>query len=136
MIKPITPYVHGVIDYTTSAAISAAPRLMKFPRRAAMACYALAGSYTALSMLTDYPLAAKRLIPFKAHGATELLLGAALPAIPWMLGFANKTAARNFFIGLSAATGVVAAMTDWDKKSKRVARRRHKRAPRLLRHAA
>src|SRR5881398_1188453 len=65
MRKPITPFTHGLIDYTTATMVAAAPKLMRLDRRASAACYALAGGYTMLSMLTDYPLAVKRAIPFK-----------------------------------------------------------------------
>ena len=113
MRKPITPFAHGILDYATSAAVAAAPRMLGFPSSAANACYALAASYTSLSAITDYPLAVKRVVPFKAHGVTEGVIGAFLPAVPWMLGFARNKAARNFFIGLAALTAVVAAATDW-----------------------
>ena len=114
MQRPISPTIHGVIDYATTAAVVAAPRLMRFPKQARIACDALAGSYTGLSAMTDYPLSVRRTIPFKAHGATEAVLGLALPALPWALGFAKHKAARNFFFGLTALTFVVAALTDWD----------------------
>jgi hypothetical protein len=96
---------------------------MRLDRRAAMACYTLAGTYTTLSMLTDYPLAAKRVVPFKAHGATEVTMGALLPALPFALGFASDRRARNVFFGLTALTAVVAELTDWNKTSERRARR-------------
>lgn len=135
MKKPITPYAHGILDYATVATIAAAPRLFDFPDEAANACYMLAGGYAGLSMLTDYPLALKRSIPFKAHGLAEIMIGAVLPALPFLLGFADDRRARNFFIGLTALTAMTAAMTDWDKDSERTARRRHKRKPRLVRAA-
>ena len=132
MRKPITPFTHGLIDYTTATMVAAAPKLMRLDRRASAACYALAGGYTMLSMLTDYPLAAKRAIPFKAHGVAEAAIGAMLPALPFVLDFASQRRARNLFFGLAAITGVVSALTDWDKQSERVARRRHRRKPRLV----
>ena len=114
MQKPISPKMHGVLDYATVATLAAAPRLMNFPKRATRAADALAGSYGGLSALTDYPLAVRRTIPFKAHGAAELASGLALPLLPWILGFSEHKAARNFFLGLTAVTLVVAALTDWD----------------------
>ena len=131
MRKPITPYAHGMLDYGTTAMLMAAPRLMKFPKRAARVSYALAGSYAGLSMLTDYPLGVKRAIPFKAHGVAEAVIGAVLPAVPWVLRFARYAPARYFFLGLTGMTVVAAALTDWNKESERRARRRHKRKPRL-----
>ncbi|HEV2734703.1 MAG TPA: hypothetical protein VGV85_07680 [Longimicrobiaceae bacterium] len=114
MNKPISPRTHGVLDYATVGATLLAPRLLGFPDSAARASYALAGSYAALSALTDYPLSVKRAVPFKAHGAAEGLVGLALPALPRLLGFTGHRGARNFFLGLTAVTAVVAALTDWE----------------------
>lgn len=136
MKKPITPFAHGVLDYLTVGTVAAAPTLMDFPDAAANACYALAGVYAGTSMMTDYPLAVKRAIPFKAHGAAEIAIGALLPALPFVLGFASNARARNFFLALTAVTAVTAAMTDWDRKSEKTARRRHQKKPRLVRRAA
>lgn len=135
MKKPITPFAHGVMDYATAASVAAAPTIMDLPDDAANACYVLAAGYAGLSMFTDYPLAVKRAIPFKMHGLAEVAIGAVLPMLPFMLGFAMNARARNLFFGLTALTAMTAAMTDWDKKSERVARRRHKRRPRLVRAA-
>ncbi len=115
MEKPISPALHGVLDYATVCATAAAPGAFNFPEPAARLCYALASSYLGLSAVTDYPLSVKRLVPFKAHGATEVAIGLALPALPWVLGFAHHRAARNFCFGLTAVTAVVAALTDWEK---------------------
>ena len=116
MRKPISPRIHGVIDYATSATVAAAPRALGFPRKARMLAESLAAGYTGLSAVTDYPLSVKRIAPFKVHGATELAISAALPAMPFLLGFADNKPARNFFFGLTALTLVVAALTDWDAR--------------------
>ena len=114
MRRPISPRVHGMIDYATVATTAAVPRLMGFPRRAEQLCYALAGGYGGLSSVTDYPLAVRRKVPFKMHGVAEAAVGAALPFMPWALGFAKHRPARNFVLGLTALTAVVAALTDWN----------------------
>lgn len=115
MNKPISPTLHGALDYSTMAATLAAPRLLHFPSRAASATYALAAGYIALSALTDYPPAVKRAIPLRAHGATDVVLGLALPALPWVLGFARDKPARNFFLALTGITLTVTALTDWSQ---------------------
>jgi hypothetical protein len=116
MRKPISPRIHGVIDYTTSAAVAIAPRALGFPKKARMLADSLASGYTGLSAMTDYPLGVKRVAPFKVHGATELAISAALPAMPYLLGFSENRAARNFFFGLTAMTLLVAALTDWNQR--------------------
>jgi hypothetical protein len=112
--KPISPRIHGVLDYTTSAAVVAAPELLDFPAPARNLFRSLAAGYTGLSAMTDYPLAVKRVVPFKGHGAAELGIAALLPAMPWLLGFSDHRPARNACFALTALTLVVAALTDWD----------------------
>jgi hypothetical protein len=114
MRKPISPTMHGVLDYATSAAVVAMPYAMDFPKPAKRLCQSLAMGYTGLSAMTNYPPSVYRAVPFKAHGAAELAIAAALPAMPWLLGFSDHKAARNMCFGLAAMTLVVAAMTDWD----------------------
>ncbi len=114
MQKPINGRMHGMMDYATVAATAAAPRALGFPRQAENLAYGLAAGYLGLSLLTDYPLSARRMVPFKGHGATEVLLGMALPFLPRLLGFDDDRRARNFFLGLTALTAVTALMTDWN----------------------
>ena len=114
MQKPINGRMHGMMDYATVAATAAAPRALGFPRTAENLAYGLAAGYLGLSLLTDYPLSAKRAVPFKGHGATEMLLGLALPFLPKLLGFENDRRARNFFLGLTALTAATALLTDWN----------------------
>src|SRR3569833_3934229 len=80
MQKPITPFVHGVLDYTTAATVAAAPFALGFPKPARRLCESLAAGYTGLSGATDYPLGVVRKVPFTAHGASDVALGLALPA--------------------------------------------------------
>lgn len=116
MWKPITPRTHGLLDYTTVAATAAAPRILGFAPPAARTAYALAGGYLALSALTDYPPALKRALPLRAHEAADVAMGLALPALPWMLGFAKDRRARNFFLALTAVTMTVTALTRWSSR--------------------
>src|ERR671920_369672 len=67
MRKPISPRIHGVLDYATAATVAAAPRAMHFPKPARVLFESLAAGYTGVSAVTDYPLSVKRLVPFKAH---------------------------------------------------------------------
>jgi hypothetical protein len=114
MWKPISPRVHGIIDYTTSAATAAAPMVLGLPPRAKVAAQVLAGGVGGMASMTKYPLGLKPVIPFKAHGIADKLLALAIPALPWMLGVGRNKAACNFFLGLAAVSVVVTALTDWE----------------------
>ena len=113
MRKPISPRLHGILDYVTVAAAVAASRLFDFSRPAARSADAWAAGYAALAALTDYPLAFKRAVPFRAHGVVDGVHGLVLPALPWLLGFARDRRARNFFLGLAVVSAVVTALTQW-----------------------
>lgn len=113
MKRPISPTAHGVMDYATVAATAAVPRLLHFSPRATRTADVLAGGYGMLSGMTDYPLGVRRVVPFRGHGIAEALVGVALPVLPWALGFADDKRARNFLLGLTAMTFLVAALTDW-----------------------
>ena len=113
MQKPISPTGHGILDYSTIAATAAAPRLLGMRGRAATTAYTLAGGYTALAALTDYKPAIKRAVPLRVHEAVDIGMGLVVPMLPWALGFARNRRARNFFLGLTAVTMAVTALTDW-----------------------
>ena len=117
MNKPITPRAHGMLDYATAGATALVSRLLGFSPTAARTARIWAAGYSALSALTDYPLALKRAVPFKAHGAMDAAMAPIIPALPWLLGFARDRRARNFFLGLAAITVVVTALTDWSPEN-------------------
>lgn len=100
----VSPRVHGVLDYLFGALFLLAPTWFEFASRPARtSAYVFGGALLLISLLTRYPLGALRVIPFTVHGGIELVSSIALIALPWLLGFDEAIAARNFFI----ATGVV-----------------------------
>ena len=112
MNKPITPTVHGVIDYLSSATFAAAPSLLGFRHGAATRlARSLGATYTGLSLATEYRLGAVKTIPFPAHLAADAALGAGLAAAPWLLGFASDRRARTFFLAMAGISAVVVALT-------------------------
>lgn len=114
MQRPITPALHSALDYATAAVTAAAPRLFAMPRPASRACQAFAATYTPMAALSDTPAAVHRAIPFPTHGAIDRALIVALPALPWLLGFASHRASRNYFLALGAITLLVTSLTDWE----------------------
>ena len=116
MRKPISPNLHGLLDYATMAAVFLAPKLLPMPRRARRTARRLAVGYTAMSALTEYPLSLHPTLPWRAHGQVDKVLGAMLPVVPFVLGFGRNKAARNFFLGLAAVTVAVTLLTDWERE--------------------
>lgn len=116
MQKPISATTHGIIDYSTVAATAAAPSLLGMSGRAASAAYGVAGAVAGLAAMTDFKPALKRAVPLRGHQMADMGMGMLLPAMPWLLGFARDKRARNFFMGLTAMTVAVTALTDWSQR--------------------
>ena len=121
MQKPISARTHGILDYATAGATAVLARVLGFSGPATRTASVWAAAYSGLSALTDYPLALKRAVPFRAHGAMDAVMAPIIPALPWLLGFARDRRARNFFLALAAVTVVVTALTDWKPDSPRTA---------------
>ena len=92
MTKPISTKAHGVLDYTTSAALLAAPELfgLKDVRAAALLPRLAGASAAAYSTVTDYELGLRRLLPMRMHLALDGMSGALLAASPWLFRFARN----------------------------------------------
>ena len=97
-MKILEPRPHGVIDYAAVIILALAPSLFGFGGVAATICYVLALVQLVTSLITAYPLSVAKIIPFPIHGGVELVTSIFLVAAPWLFGFQNAPAARNFFV--------------------------------------
>jgi hypothetical protein len=95
------------------AAFFLAPALFGFSQAAAGAARAVAWAYLGLVLLTAYPLGLIKWIPFTVHGGIELITSVALLALPWLAGFSEDSAGRNFFVSSGFALFAVWLMTDY-----------------------
>jgi len=111
--KPVSARVHGVLDYATVAAFLNAPMVFGFHGTPAAIAYWLAGIHLLMTGCTDLPVGFFMWIPFKVHGVIELLAGIFILVAPWIFGFAQDAAARNFFVGMAIVLLVVIALTDY-----------------------
>ena len=110
----IAPFPHAVLDYLLAVLFLVAPALLGYQSASAIALSQGIGAvYIAASLLTRYPLGALKLIPFPVHGVLESLMAAAWIALPWVAGFSDEPAARNFFCVAGAALLMVAWLTDY-----------------------
>lgn len=112
--KPISPTAHGAIDYSSVGLMLAAPKLLGLKGRAGTLSVFFGLTYAVVSALTDYKLAIKRLIPFRAHGLIEISSAPLLVAVPLLLGAWKQKGARNYFLALAATVATVYSLTDWD----------------------
>jgi hypothetical protein len=111
-MKVMSPRAHGVMDYLSSALFILAPTLFDFGGPAATVSRVLGVAYLALSLATAYPLGLVRMVPFPMHVAFDGVLGVVLLAMPWLFGFSDVDAGRNFFVAMGVVSLIVVALTD------------------------
>jgi hypothetical protein len=114
MRRPITPAVHGALDYGYGAALLVLPRLLGLDRRARTLAAAFGLVDGALGAVTDQPLAVRRLVPFPLHGLIELAATPVVLLLAFLTGAARDRRARTFFLAAGATVGVVFSLTDWN----------------------
>lgn len=113
MTKPITPRVHGILDYAIVAIFLNAPMVFGFTGTAASSLYWLAGLHLLMTGCTNFPYGMFKVIPFRIHGAIDLLGGLFLIVAPWVLGFSGDAGPRNFFLAVGILGFAVIALTDY-----------------------
>lgn len=95
--KPITPRLHGILDYATGAKLLALPKVLGLSGTRTGRVLRLAGAgHLAYSLLTKYELGVKPVIPYKTHLKIDAGGAAALLTAPWLLG--TKTDGAKGFI--------------------------------------
>ncbi|MFN7135183.1 MAG: hypothetical protein ACK4N5_24120 [Myxococcales bacterium] len=113
MRGPLSPRVHGFLDYGAIALLFLAPMLFNFGAPASTILYVVAALYLGMVLLTAYPLGVAKVIPFTMHGWVEAGLALFFVVAPFLFGFGDVAAARNFFIGAGIALGGVFLLTDY-----------------------
>jgi len=113
-MKFISPTLHGVLDYLTCGLFLLVPTIFGFTGTYATVCYILGAGYLVVSLITNMPLGALKLLPFWLHGRLELVSGPVFIASPWLFGFANENPlARNFFVIMGIVFLLVFLCTQW-----------------------
>ena len=114
MAKPISPTVHGVLDYLTVPLLLAAGPLFHFSGRPSEITSMAAGAVLVYSLFTRYRLGLVKMIPFRVHGIIDSVLGLCFLAAPFLLRFEDMTA-RWVFLGVGLFALVVVALTDFSE---------------------
>jgi hypothetical protein len=113
IMKPIiNPLVHGYLDYFTVAVFLLAPSLLGLSGPAGTLAYALAVIHLVMTLVTDFPLSIRKLVPFRIHGWVERIVGPVLLLLPFVLGFAGID--RVFYFVMGVTIIVVGLLTDYE----------------------
>ena len=80
----ISTTTHGILDYATAGLLLTLPRALGWGERVTNTLTALGLGTIGYSLLTDYELGVRRVIPMRAHLMLDAASGAMLCAAPWM----------------------------------------------------
>jgi hypothetical protein len=117
-MKILNPTIHGSLDYGLALLFLILPPLLDFSEPAARVSYVIGVIYIATSAITRYPLGLIKILPFPIHGVLESVMAVAWIIFPWLFGFSDDDAARNFFIIAGVALLGVVAMTDYKSEGR------------------
>jgi hypothetical protein len=112
-MKVITLKIHGILDYVTVVAFLSIPSLFALSGTPAYLSYILASVHLLMTLLTDFQFGILKIIPMRLHKLVEAIVGPALIALPWILGFSGDVTARYVFIGAGVVILAVGTMTDY-----------------------
>jgi hypothetical protein len=113
-VKIISDTTHGILDYLTVAIFVLAPSILGLTGFAAFVSYALAAIHLAMTLFTDMPLGAIKVIPMRLHALVEMLVGPVLVVatlvLPTILG--EK---REFFLIMGLVISVVWLLSSYGR---------------------
>ena len=116
--KPITPAVHGLVDYAFAAALFAVPGLIGCNKKTVQLYRGLALEVFFYSALTRHPLALLPMIPMKAHKLIDLANLTGLSLLTGYKGIRRNKRAVGFNLGMVALGITTVMLTQWRKKDR------------------
>jgi hypothetical protein len=95
MYKPISTKMHGVLDYLTIGTFLTLPRVMGWSRELTQGMTMLALGKLGYTLFTRHELGLVKKLPMGAHLALDAAGGAALCAMPMLLGDEDDVGAQE-----------------------------------------
>lgn len=121
-MKPINAATHGYLDFLTVLVFAAAPSVLGLHGLPATLCWVLAFVHLGLTLLTDFPMGWRPIIPFWIHGWIERIVGPVLILLAFIPSFSNSTAAFAFYELMGFVILAVSFLTDYSASSQTVRR--------------
>ncbi|GAB3255794.1 FAD-dependent oxidoreductase [Larkinella harenae] len=111
--KPITPKLHGILDYVFAGLQLTAPALLGLNPQTVRTYQALGTSFTVVNALTDTPVALKRVIPFEDHQKIDAAFLAGLSLLTFAKFIRNDKASLGFHLGFLGTAVANYLLTDY-----------------------
>lgn len=118
MKRPVTPLVHGAIDYGFLATMLLVPKWLKLSRNARLLFGVFGLTQGTLNAFTEQPLAIKPVLGYQMHGLIEKCGAPVYVLAPMLAGIAKEHRARAFWLGLGATLVLHFNLTNWAVRTK------------------
>ena len=100
---PISPRVHGMLDYLLAAALIALPLAVDFhDETATVVMLVIGGAATLLAIGTNWSTGIIRILPPALHGIADTAATIVLIVAPFVLGFSDHTVATVLYVAIGA----------------------------------
>ncbi len=128
--KPISPELHGLLDYGLAAANAVVPGMLHMSTKARGMFRAFSVIQGGLNAVTVQPYAVQKIVPFPLHGMIDKASAPVYLLAPFVAGVFRERKARNWWLLVGAALVTVYNLTDWSERKpgkKKSAAKRGKR---------
>lgn len=116
--KPISPKIHGLIDYAFALALLVVPELIASKKKTRFLYKIIAGEVFLYGALSNHPYAIKPLIPFGVHKKIDLVNLSGLAMLSAYRGIHRHKPTLLFHVGMTALGVTTVLLTNWNSKSK------------------
>jgi hypothetical protein len=101
---PLSPFLHGIVEYVAAVIFIAAPFVFGFDSDAATAVSIVVGvALLVITASSDLPTGLAKTLPVTIHAVIDLIAAVFLIAAPFLFGFTDEAAPTAFFIILGVA---------------------------------
>ncbi|MBA3328406.1 MAG: SPW repeat protein [Solirubrobacterales bacterium] len=95
---PVSPALHGLLDYVLGAVLVAAPFVLGFDDTATTVSVVAGLAELGVASCTAWSRGIVKLIPPPVHGMIDYVFTVALIAAPFVFGFSDDDSATIFFV--------------------------------------
>jgi hypothetical protein len=114
---PISPQLHGTLDYPLAAILIAGPLVLSFGDDVATVfVLVLGGAATVLAVGTDWTRGIIRVLPPVVHGFADLGATTSLIVAPFVLAYSGHTVATAFSIAVGAGGLAATLLTRFESE--------------------
>jgi len=112
-MKILSPATHGILDYVTVLFLFVSPSLFGMEPPGSFLSYALAIVHLLLTLVTDFPAGALKIIPLRIHGLIELIVSIGLLGVAITFRILGFSVSFYFYLVFSVILFIVWSISEY-----------------------